>query len=61
MRIPLRHEGGLMPQKPLDFIQVDSALREPRSERMAQVMEPKMWNARTIASLAEFPAQEPHL
>ena len=50
-----------MPQKPLDFIQVDSALREPRSERMAQVMEPKIWNARTIASLAEFPAQEPHL
>jgi hypothetical protein len=35
MRIPLCHVVRLMPEQPLDFIQVDSALHEPRGERMA--------------------------
>ena len=43
-----------MPQKPLDFIQVDSALREPRSERMAQVMEPEVFNLRVRNSDAKI-------
>jgi hypothetical protein len=61
MRIPLGHVVRFMPKQPLDFIQVDPVLHEPRGERMAQVMEPKIWNTCSIASLTEFPTQEPHL
>ncbi len=41
MRIPLGHVIRFMPEQPLDFIQIDPALHEPRGERMAQVMELK--------------------
>jgi hypothetical protein len=43
-----------------DLIQVNAALNEPRGERMAQVMKPKIWDARPIASLTEFSDQESH-
>ena len=61
MRIPLGHVVRFMPKQPLDFIEVDTALHQPCSECMAQVMEPKIWNTCPIASLTEFPTQEPHL
>jgi hypothetical protein len=41
MRIPLGHVIRFMPEQPLDFIQIDPALHEPRGERMAQVIKLK--------------------
>ena len=61
MRIALGHVVRLMPEQPLDFVQVNPALHQPRRECMSQVMEPKNWNASPIPSLTEFPDQEPHL
>ena len=48
MSIALRHDGRLMPQKPLHLIQVYSGLNHPRRERMAKIMEMEIVDLRTI-------------
>ena len=43
-----------MPEKPLHLVQIDSPLDEPRGERVPHIVEPKVWNASSIASLTEL-------
>jgi hypothetical protein len=50
-----------MSEQSLDLVKVDSPLHQSGCERMAQVMEAEIRNARSIASLAKFPTQKPHL
>ena len=54
MRIPLRHVLSLVSEQPLNLVEINPALHEPRRERMAQIMESKIWNARAIASLTRI-------
>ena len=61
MRIALRHRARLMTEKPLHLVQIDSPLYEPRGERMAHIVETKVWNSGSIASLAELSHQISHL
>ena len=61
MRIALRHRARLMAQKPLHLVQIDSPLDEPRGERMSHIVETKVWNSGSIASLTKLSHKISHL
>ena len=61
MRIALRHRARLVAEQSLYPVQIDSPLDEPRGERVPHIMETKVWNASSIASLTELSHQVPHL
>ena len=61
MRVTLRHQIRLMPEQPLNFVQVHPALYESCGEGVPHVVKPEVWNSSPISRLAEFPNQKPHL
>ena len=55
MGIALRHDGRLMPQEPLNLIQVYSGLNHPSRERMAKIVEMKILNLRIVERDGQSP------
>ena len=54
MRIALRHRARLVTEKSLHLVQIDSALHQPRGECVPHIVETKVGNAGSIASLAKL-------
>ena len=48
MGVALRHDRRLMPQEPLDLIQVYPDLNHPRRERMTKIVEMEILDLRTV-------------
>ena len=51
MRIPLRHQAGLVTKQTLDIVQIYSTLDESCGERVPHVVKAEVWNSCPIASL----------
>jgi hypothetical protein len=60
MRIALRHRARFVSEKPLHFVQVHTALNQPRGEGVPHVMEAEVRNSGSIASLPKLPNQISH-
>ena len=48
MGVALRHDWRFMPQEPLHLVQIYPSLNHPRCERMAKIVEMKVFDLRTI-------------
>ena len=61
MRVALRHQIRLMPQQPLNLVEVHTTLNQSRGEGVSHVVKPEILNSGAIASLAKLPHQKAHL
>ena len=61
MRIALRHQIRLMPEQPLNLVEIYPALNQPRSEGMSHVVKPEIWNSGPIARLTKLPHEKSNL
>lgn len=61
MRIALRHQIRLMPEQPLDLVEIHPALNQSRGKGVPHVVEPEVWNSGPIASLTKLPHQKTYL
>ena len=56
MGIALRHDGRLMPQEPLHFIEVYSGLHHSCCERMAKIVEMEIVDLRIVERNGQGPS-----
>ena len=61
MCIALRHQIRLVPEQPLDLVEIHTALYQPRGEGVSHVVKPEVWNPGPIASLTKLAHQKTHL
>ena len=61
VRIPLRHQIRLMPQQPLNLVEVHTTLNQSRGEGVSHVVKPEIWNSGPIARLTKLSHQKAHL
>ncbi len=61
MCIALRHQIRLVPEQPLNLVEIHPALDQPRGEGVSHVVKPEVWNSGPIARLTELPHEKAHL
>ena len=61
MCIALRHQIRLVPEQPLDLVEIHPALNQPRGEGMPHVVKPEIGNSGPVARLTKLPHQKTYL
>ena len=61
MCIALRHQIRLMPEQPLNLVEIHPALNQPRGEAVSHVVKPEIWNSGPITRLTKLPHEKSNL
>ena len=61
MGIALRHQIRLMPEQPLNLVEIYPALNQSRGKGVPHVVKPEVWNPGPIARLTKLPHEKSNL